>query len=285
MATIYQTGSIDLFKPEVWTARLESNLQKKGVYADLANKDYEGEISGYGDTVHVPNIGRITLADYAVNGEIPELERLTDELTTLTITQAKSFNFGVDDIDKAQSKPAVMEEAMKEAAYSVSDAIDQYLASFYTAATNGPDLATALTTNKALVYDTFVDIRTKFRETDVPIDDLSAVIPPWLEAVVLKDDRFIHATAAGDNVLKNGEIGRLAGVRLVVSNNVPITATTDFHVLTFAGKKGLSYAGQVAKTEAYRPEKMFTAAVKGLHVFGANMMNPEYVQDSVFGKA
>ena len=46
----------------------------------------------------------------------------------LTVDQGKYFNFAVDDVDRAQGNPAVMDAAMSEAAYGLADTADQYLA-------------------------------------------------------------------------------------------------------------------------------------------------------------
>ena len=41
------------FIPEVWSARLLDHLDKVHVYASLMNRDYEGDIRAFGDTVHI----------------------------------------------------------------------------------------------------------------------------------------------------------------------------------------------------------------------------------------
>lgn len=272
---IYGTGTIDLFKPEVWAARLQSNLQKKMVYGGLANREYEGQIKTVGDTVHVHSIGRVALTDYTIDGDIPALTTKEDNRKTLTITRAKAFNIGVDDIDKVQAQGNVLEEYMKEAAYALGDDVDTFIASLYTGATaSGVTAITAATGAK--LYDAVVGMRQKFLELNVPIDDCSVVMTPAMEALLLKEDRFIHATSAGDGVIKNGQIGRMAGFDILVSNNVPRAVAVD-KVLAFAGKAGVSLAAQINKTEAYRPQNKFMDAVKGLHVYGAAVMRPEFV--------
>lgn len=265
-------STVDKFIPELWSGRLISNLQKAMVYGDLANRDYEGEISGSGDTVHVQNIGRIALQNYQRNGKLTAPQTLSDGQVTLTITESIAFNFSVDDIDKAQTKGSLMEEAMKEAAYSLADDADTFIASLYPNVTAG----TAATVTKDSFYEALVAIRKQFRKANVPINELVTVIDPDLEALILQDARLLHATASGDSVLRNGEIGRLAGHTLRVSNNVPV-ATGVRQVMTFAGKQGISFADQIAKTEAYRPQDSFSDAVKGLHVYGAGVMRKDFV--------
>ena len=56
--------SIKNFIPTLWSARLLEHLDKVHVYVNLLNRDYEGEIKNYGDTVKINQIGDITIKDY-----------------------------------------------------------------------------------------------------------------------------------------------------------------------------------------------------------------------------
>ena len=122
--------ALDSFIPEIWSARLLYNLNKTLVYGQesVINRDYEGEIKNYGDTVRITGIGRVTVGDYTKNANMDEAETLTDAQTTLTIDQAKYFNFQIDDIDKVQQYPKLMDAAMQESAYALANAADQFIA-------------------------------------------------------------------------------------------------------------------------------------------------------------
>src|ERR1044071_3169188 len=111
--------SLNNFIATIWAARLLMNLNKAHVYAQdgVVNRDYEGDITGGGDTVKINSIGRVTIGSYTKNTNIGDPETLTDAQRSLLIDQQKYFNFQVDDVDKAQAKPSVMDEAMKEAGY------------------------------------------------------------------------------------------------------------------------------------------------------------------------
>lgn len=280
------TSNVPNFIPDIWSARLISNLQRKLVLGARTNRDYEGEIKGAGDTVKVNSIGRINVGDYARNDTTITLQGLADSQKTLTIDQSKYFAFVVDDIDKAQAKGAVMEEAMKESAYSLAKQVDEYIAGMYASVTQGDGVTGAATTGTKL-YDMLVANRQKFLELDVPIDDLSVVLPPWCEALLLKDTRFIAATAAGDKTLREGEVGRAAGFTIYVSNSIVKdgVGSKDNHVLSFSGSKAISLADQINKVEAFRPQLGFSDAVKGLHVWGAAVMRPEFAIHNVVENA
>lgn len=127
--------ALDNFIPTVWSARLLSRrFYKNLVYGqpEVINRDYEGDIAQAGDTVKIGGIGPVTVSTYTKNSNMSAAETLADASTVLSIDQAKYFNFQVDDIDKAQTKPKVMDDAMGEAAYALRDNIDQSVAGLYT---------------------------------------------------------------------------------------------------------------------------------------------------------
>lgn len=101
--------SLDNFIPQVWSARLLENLNKNHVFVNLCNRNYEGEIKGYGDQVKINSIGRVTIGDYSKNTDITAPETLTDAQRILLINQGKYFNFQIDDVDRVQQQPKVME--------------------------------------------------------------------------------------------------------------------------------------------------------------------------------
>jgi len=125
------------FIPKVWSARLLEHLDKAHVYGALVNRDYEGEIKRYGDTVHINQIGAVTIKNYTRNTNIDAPEALSNTDQTLVIDQAKYFNFQIDDIDKAQIKPELMNAATQRAAYALADTSDQYIAGLMAAGALG----------------------------------------------------------------------------------------------------------------------------------------------------
>lgn len=268
------------FIPQVWSAQLLVSLKRSLVYGQqgIVNRDYEGEISAYGDTVKINSIGAVTIGDYSRNVNIADPETLTDATRTLTIDQSKFFNFQVDDADKAQQNPKVMAQAMVEAAYALRNTTDQHIANKMYVGVNAANLigsdASPVIPTKADAYEYLVDLSVKLDEADVPEEGRWAIIPPWFEGMMLKDARFVQYTAANDATRANGAIGRAAGFEILKSNNVPNTAGVKYKIV--AGVAGaFSFADQVSQVEAYRPEKRFADAVKGLHLYGSKLVRPE----------
>lgn len=261
------------FIPEVWSARLLEHLDKVHVYAALMNRDYEGDIRAYGDTVHINQIGSITINDYT-GDDIEAPEELDSTMMELKIDQAKYFNFQVKDIDNAQSHPKLVDAAMQRASYGINDTIDRYLASLLLAGADSGSVITAGALTSENAYDYLVDLGVTLNEHNVPMLGRWVVIPPWFHGLLLKDPRFVgNGTGYNQAILQGGWVGDAAGFRIHLSNNVPLSDST-YSVIAGTNAAG-SFAEQLVELEAYRREENFSDAVKGLHVYGAKVTQPD----------
>lgn len=275
--------SLENFIPSIWSARLLENLNDAHVYASLTNRDYEGEITGLGDTVKINSIGRVTIGNYTKNTNISAAETLTDAQTSLVIDKANYFNFQIDSIDAAQTKPKVMDAAMRDAAWGLSDTSDALLAAQHSAVPAGnkvgADGASAklglVLTAGAAMYDYLVDLSVILDDNNCPRSGRFVVVPNWAHGAMLKDSRFINATEKGNQIMANGLIGQAAGFNVYASNNVTDDAQSVKTYRIIAGHPSMwSFAEQVAEVEAYKPELRFAQAVKGLRVYGYKVVRP-----------
>lgn len=267
------------FIPKLWSARLLNALDKSHVFANVVNRDYEGEIKKMGDTVHINTIGAVTIGTYTQNTDFssgPETLATTDQ--TLTIDQAKYFNFQVDDIDAAQAAGDIMDKAMTRAAYGLADASDKYIAGILAGAADASNTvstsAVALTSSN--VYENVVKMRTILDKANVPTAGRWLVIPPEMYALILLDDRFVKTGGEmAEGILKTGLVAQAAGFDIYLSNNCVSVNSNSKDTYTIVGgvDSAATYAEQIVSTEAYRPEKRFADAVKGLHVYGAKVVD------------
>jgi len=282
--------SLSNFIPEVWAARLLHNLHKTQVFGQpgVMNHDYEGDIRGRGDTVRIHAIGPVTVAEYSKDTDISAPQTLTDAETTLTIDHARYVNFQIDDVDRAQQTPKVMDSAMRESAYALADEADQYLAELHTqiAAANriGSDASPETPTADTL-YEFLVDLGVRLDEANAPRSGRFCVLPPWCYGLLLKDDRFVKAgTVTSDRVLRNGEVGQAAGMTIYVSNNVAHISGAKYKVIAGV-PEAWTFAQQIREVEAYRPPLRFADAVKALHLYGAKVTRPSALACLVASKS
>ncbi|RPK85069.1 P22 phage major capsid protein family protein [Streptomyces sp. ADI98-10] len=277
--------SVRNFVPEIWSSRLLVAVRKNLIYAGptVVNRDYEGEISEAGDTVRITSVSRPTVGTYVPGVTVITPEKLTTGQRTLLVDQSKQWSFSIDDIDKRQAKGGLIQQAMSEAAYAVADTVDQYVAGLYTQIQTanflnvvGSPIDTYSTPTDA--YDkVLVPLRTRLTKANVPTAGRYVIVSPEFYASLLLDGRFIKANeSATDTGLRNGFVGRAASFDIYESNNIP-NPTGDTQVVTAGTNAAITFAEQINKTEAYRPENSFSDAVKGLALYGAKVVRPDHL--------
>lgn len=275
--------------PAVWAARILQALNTLLVYGgpEVINRDYEGEIAQAGDTVRITTLADIVVKKYTRDADIESPEALTDAQLTLAIDQQDYFNAAIDDIDKRQALPNLMDEAARRAAYGMRKTIDSFVASHFTdialANFRGTDASpkTGFSANEKLAYNELVVLKKILDETDTPEEGRFVVVPPWFELYLQEDLRFTgygtqanrtqleQGTTAGDN----GIIGRAAGFNVYRSNNVPNTGGKKWKLIA-GHNSAWSFAMQLVETVAFRPERRFADALKGLQVYGSKVTRP-----------
>lgn len=263
--------AVTSFIPEIWAARLLEKLEKAHVYAALVNRDYEGEIKNAGDTVHINTLGDLTIGTYDGTTAIT-YEDLATSSQDLVIDQKKYFAFRVDDVEKVQAMPGLVEAATQNAAYELNDVNDKFLASILAAGATAVS-GTAVALTAANVYQNVIAMKVALDRANVPTEGRWLTVDPAFHALLLQDERFVSfGTDITNERLTNGRVGRAVGFDIYVSNNAPEASGT---YTAIAGvPMAATYAEQILETEALRSENYFKDLVRGLHVYGAKVTRP-----------
>ncbi len=276
-----QAGSTASFIPEFWSLKIQAALSKALVFASpmVVNSDYEGEIAGAGDTVHITTVGDPDVNDYT--GTVTYQETQTAD-SLLLIDQQKYWAIKVKDVDKAQQAGNVAPTITQRAAYKLKDAQDQLIEGLFAGAGNsvnsGSAVAVTASDPTSAYDDILVPLAVKLDEANVPTDGRFVVVPPWFHGRMLSDDRFIRADANGGQgaTLGNGRVGRAAGFDVMVSNNCTNTTGDDYRI-SAGTNAAITFASQLVETESLRLTDTFADGVRGLSVYGAKLVRPEMV--------
>lgn len=259
------------FIPEVWSKKLEKIFDKLVVMTKLVNTDHEGEIKSAGDTVNVRTYGSVTVNDYTRDTAI-DFQGLTPSLQTMSINQQKYFAFHVDDLDQAQADINILEGHTGRAAIAIRDVIDTRLLSHYADVAGANAIGTSaapMSVTPDNVYNYFVDLGQKLDDANIGPEGRWAVVAPKIKSALLKSPEFTRATAMGDQTVKTGMIGEIAGFNVHLSTNVPTVSSAK--PLLVGTRDFISYASQVSKVEHVRPYDRFADAVKGLYLYGSKV--------------
>ncbi len=285
------------FIPEIWSGQLLVKFYAATVLAAISNTDYEGEISDVGDKVIIRTIPDITIRDYNKNQTLV-IERPESPNVELLIDKAKYFNFICDDIDKHQSDIPLMNRWSDDASRQMKIVIDRgILGDIYTDANAANKGATAgaisgdinmgatgapLALTKADILDALVDCGTVLDEQNVPENDRFIILPAWACGMIKKSD-LKDASLSGDgtSIMRNGRLGMIDRFTLYLSNL--LTSVTDgswtaYHALS-GQRHALSFAAQMTKMESLRSESTFGTLVRGLNVYGYEILKTEALID------
>jgi hypothetical protein len=264
------------FIKTVWSANILEALRKAQVFASVANSDYQGELKNLGDKVRIMQIGPVTITAYTKDSDIT-IQDLDDSASELAVDQPYYFGFKVNDIEAVQVKPTVLAQATGNAAYGFRDKVDSYFAGLVNAGAGIHSYATGTTpwdVTSLNVEDVLLDVKEKMAR--VPQQGRFIICPEWFHNKLILAG--LAARLDNNAIFDNGNIGRVMGFEILLSENVSATSTTTWdHTKILAGVRGqsLSFVDSINQIEAFRPEKRFEDAVKGLYIFGGKVMRPD----------
>jgi hypothetical protein len=283
------------FIPEIWSGKLIENFYDATVLAAIANTDYEGEIRQHGDTVNIRTTPEITIKTY-VKGQTLSVENPDKPKLQLIIDKGEYFACIEDDVDKVQSDIALMDQWSKDASERMKIKIDQRvltdilpgISALNKGATAGRisgdiDLGTtgsALAIDKTNVIDLIVDMGTVLDEANAPEQDRFLVIPAKMAGYIKRSD-LKDASLTGDSMtpLRNGRLGMIDRFTLYVSHNLNVSSG-KFSVVG-GHKMGFTFASQMTNMETIRSETTFGNIIRGLQVYGYQVVKPEALTQAV----
>nr|DAK36376.1 MAG TPA: Major capsid protein [Caudoviricetes sp.] len=275
--------SLDNFIPELWSASILENFHNDSVLVGMANRQYESDFTA-GSKIHIPGVIDVKVKDYKTGAvttsggakvprtTVPDAVESTG--IELVIDQEKSFDFLVDDIDRAQVNQSLDAYTKSAATGLVEDAetfLTAMLTSKGTAATG-----IANPTDWASAYAAILKLRGKLSAAKVPAMDRTLLINAAFEEFLLSDGSKLTSFDKSNmtEALREATIGRLLGFDVVTS---PWLDNTKPMAVGFY-KPAIAYVSQVEKTESLRAENTFADRIRGLHVYGGAVLRPTAVQ-------
>ena len=274
--------AITNFQQTIWSRKIQTQLDTITSLKDHCDFQFEGDIK-YAKEVKILNVVRPTIRTY-VPGTSLTREAGTDGSQLLQINQYRYFDFEVEDIDKAQSVPGLIENLTSEATKGLSEEADKYVASLVATDVGlaTPNVSVGTATDISGVSDGGVALLEKgfqkLYENNCKVSDNYhlEITPEWY--TILRP-YIISLDTNNSDLIKKGYVGHYGNALISIENNLG-TATVSSHSCKLAmlrTTKAIAFAGQIDKVEAYRPHDAFQDAIKALYVFGAKIVRPEQI--------
>ena len=276
--------AITNFQQTIWSKSIQKALKTITSLRNHCDFQYEKD-SKNAKEVKILNVVRPTIRTY-VPGTALTLEAASDASQLLELNQYKYFDFEVEDIDKAQSVPGLMEALTEEAARGLAEEGDKYVASIIETAVesqtapigqSGSVISLTKANAVASMEDGFAYLYGKNCKVS---DEFYLELAP--KVFTLYREALTELSTNNPEMLKRGAVGKINNAYVCVENLLPTgktgTGSVDnvyYNVLRTS--KAIAFAEQIDKVEAFRPHDAFQDALKGLYVFGAKIVRPDEI--------
>lgn len=314
---IYPTGGTgnafqtNGFIPEIWSGKLIEKFYASTVLAAISNTDYEGEIKNFGDRVKIRTKPTITISPYLADGLL-SLQRPEGSNIELYIDKGYYFNTIEDDVMQVQSDLNAMsmwaDDASEQLKITIDTEVLKYIlhtqdvknrgttagkiSSSINLGVSGTPITSVSrnpTAGQVEILEILLRLGQALDEQNIPETGRWVVLPVWA-AMQLKLSDLRQAYLTGDSIspLRNGKIGMIDRFTLYTSNLLPTgvaggLAAGEFVI--YAGHAhGLTFASQVSKTETMRSEMTFGTILRGLQVYGRQVVDGTALAEAVVVK-
>ena len=279
------TNAYSAFIPEIWSQKLNNMLEKECVMLQCVNRNWEGEIKNQGDKVKIITPAEVSISTLGTDAiSYSELEPTSMDLV---IDQKKFFAFKINDVAQVQANTDIMEAHLKNAKKAIEEVQDAYLLSQHANVATGNVVgsdASPVSLDKTTIYSQFVKLALCLKNSDA----VSAGVRPWviinptIESYLLQSTEFIGAHNVADETLREGAIGRIAGMDVLVSTN--LTAVDGKFYVLAGTNEAITFASQLAKIESLRDKDSFSDLVRGLYLYGAKTVQPKALAKMIVSK-
>ena len=297
--SIVNKTNADKFIPEIWSDEVVAAYKQNLVLADLVRKmSFKGK---KGDTLHIPKPTRGTAAAKAANTAVT-IQANTESEVQVLIDQHFEYSRFIEDIVETQALSSLRSFYTDDAGYALAKKVDDTIIGLAKTFGDGTttyvhsnsyfiDASTGLTLyalDTVTTSDVFTDAGFRkliqlMDDADVPMDGRKFAIPPSLRNAIMGIDRYNSSDFVDGRGVNNGQIGKLYGIDIYVSSNMPtietaadnsvgdaVKAALLFHTDTMVFAEQLGVRSQTQYKQEYL-STLYTADT----LFGVKTVRPE----------
>ena len=234
------------FIPSVWSAKLNAKFYAATVFGEIANTNWQGEISGMGDKVIINTAPTINVTNYTVGGAGLNYQVPQADVQEMNIDKAKAFAFQINDVLDYQAKPNLLDMFSADAGEQMKISIDStVLYNTLLGSGSGPIAANIgtgagaktgsytlgtpvapITLTAANILPTILAMASVLDEQNVPESERFLLIDPatrlWLMQSNLAQAQFMGDATS---TVRNGKLGVIDRFTVYVTNQLPKIAT------------------------------------------------------------
>lgn len=236
------------FLPDLWSDEIIAAYKKNLVLAQFVRKmSFKGK---KGDALIIPTPARGFAAQNKAENTAVTMQNLSQSSITVNLDKHKEVSYLIEDIVEVQALPSLRKHYTDDAGYAMAKQVDDDLWDLVKALGNGN--GTSYVHNRSFQFNTatgaleaydadgtadignFSDVGFRraiqyLDDADQPMDGRVLIVPPSTRNTMNGIARYTEQAFVGEqgsaNVIRNGEVGNLYGIPVIVSSNCPTLET------------------------------------------------------------
>ena len=241
-STVVTASKAGTFIPEIWSDEVIAAYKKNLVLANLVRKmSFRGK---KGDTLHIPKPTRGSAFAKAAATAVT-IQADTESEVQVLINKHYEYSRLIEDITETQALASLRSFYTEDAGYALAKQIDDDLIALGKSFGDGDgsdwvhsnvyfiDASTGLTSyavDTVTTSDVFTDAGFRkliqlMDDADTPMDGRKFAIPPSLRNAIMGETRYNSSDFVDGRGTQTGQIGKLYGVDIFVSSNMPVIET------------------------------------------------------------
>lgn len=220
-------NSLDAWVPEVWAQETLAILEEQMVIGNLCHRDFNDEISEFGNTVNTRRPNEYIAKRKGVNDDVT-VQASSATNIAVVLNQHIHTSFTIKDKEQTLSFQDLIRVYLNPAALSIAQKIDRILmGQVYQYFVNRDGVNKTVGQLEGLstanVKRRILELGQSFDENKAPPTDRFAIISPGTKADILELDHFTGADTVGDDgtALRTAALGEKLGFMWLMAQNTP----------------------------------------------------------------
>lgn len=275
MANGIQSG-----KELIYSRKIETARKGNAVAAENSYLGYTDELKNKGDTIKVITLGQVDLMDY--NGGNINFDNIDDASVNVRLTEQKYFAKKIDRADKVKTDVDYETALLEEAGRSIAVDTDKYI---YKSIYNGlkksySSIIDASDATSKNIFDYILNAQTLLNMADAPTDKRVLEVSPLMFEKIQK--MLVTTDTNNSELLRKGFCGKLLDFDVYMTNNIYNDGEYDYCVARTS--TAYAFALTLKEIERVKPSHLFADAMKGLVVYGGEIIRPKEIALIKFSK-
>ena len=225
-------NTISVLNPANWKPTVQDFLNNILIATEIANTQFRAELVD-GDTINFPQMSDLTVQDYAQGTDLT-ITALNATQSQLLINQSKAVTFAIDPVQERQAKAKYGVVMAQQAAFRLANEIDKQMIASGVAAANSSVYSTTQTLTSSTIVSCFNDAYASLFRNNATDAEVFAIVDAERRSLLTQTfvaNGFVQA----DEKLANQFVGKAAGFKVYVTNNLPTTVTLTMPTIPTAG--------------------------------------------------